>query len=199
MTVFNQKTRYTRDRLSSIFPDMSEEEFEELKQDILANGQREPIVVKGNSILDGWHRFRATRAVGLEPWMEEYDPDFDGEDPRAFVFSKNLHRRQLSGEDRARMVAEALGYEKSGAGRKASGRASIADIAREAKVSTKTVARALEGKKGDKEKPAPTLEGLEKRKRMLEGQLKNVNQQIAELQSTAKSSPKAGAVKRRAR
>ena len=41
------------------FPMMDKKRFEELKADMLANGQHEPITVCGGKILDGRNRYKA--------------------------------------------------------------------------------------------------------------------------------------------
>ncbi len=44
---------------AGLIPAMSDDEFQSLKADIQAHGQRERIVVHENKILDGRHRHRA--------------------------------------------------------------------------------------------------------------------------------------------
>lgn len=76
---------------------MSDEEYEILSKDIATNGQLEPITLFEGVILDGWHRFQACAELNIEPKYKEYD----GNDPVAFVLSKNLHRRHLNASQRA--------------------------------------------------------------------------------------------------
>ena len=76
---------------------MSEEEFAELKVDIAGNGLRYPIVMLGDAVLDGRHRLRACKELGVVPRFEQ----FAGGDPVAFVLSANLKRRHLNGSQRA--------------------------------------------------------------------------------------------------
>ena len=83
--------------LSGLFPPMSETEFSALKNDIQANGQREPIWLLDDKVIDGKHRLRACEELGIEPAHREYC----GSDPIAFVVSMNLHRRQLEHGQRA--------------------------------------------------------------------------------------------------
>lgn len=89
--------------LCELFPAMATGELEELAADILENGQREPIILLGDAVLDGRNRYLACCMEGIEPRFEQ----FDGGDPLAFVLSKNLCRRHLDASQRA-MVASRL-------------------------------------------------------------------------------------------
>ena len=92
------------DPLATIFPPMSEVEFGRLKADIAARGQLEPIWTHRGRVVDGRHRLRACRELGLEPVVREYDGDGT---VLGFVIAKNLHRRHLSANQRA-LVATKL-------------------------------------------------------------------------------------------
>jgi protein gp37 len=84
-----------------MFPEMPEDEFALLKEDISGSGQLEPIVVFGGKILDGRHRFRACMELEIEPWFKEYDgPD----SPLDYVWSANIRRRHLSPSQLAMVV-----------------------------------------------------------------------------------------------
>lgn len=86
---------------AEIFPLMSGEEFDSLAADIQKHGLREPIVLFEGKVLDGRNRLRACQQLGVEPAFVEWA---NGEDPRTYVVSKNLHRRHLSESQRA-MIA----------------------------------------------------------------------------------------------
>lgn len=73
-----------------------------LRDDIKANGLREPITTYDEQILDGRHRFRACEMANVEPRFEELPA---GVNPFGFVISKNLHRRQLTTAQRAIVAA----------------------------------------------------------------------------------------------
>jgi len=84
---------------ANLFPTMGDSEFEKLKQDILVNGVRQPIVMYQGLILDGRHRFAAcTDLLKTCPQVQ-----FEGDDAAAlaFVISTNLHRRHLDESQRA--------------------------------------------------------------------------------------------------
>lgn len=92
--------------LAELIPTMTDEEFVELRKDIESNGYREdePLILFEGKILDGRHRDRVCRELQIEPPIQ----DFSGDDPTAYVISKNLHRRHLSRSQIAMTAAEAL-------------------------------------------------------------------------------------------
>lgn len=132
---------YTQHPLSAAFPAMSEADYRSLVEDIRAHGQREPAVAIGSQILDGWHRVSACNEIGTTPDIEQYE----GNDLREFVLSKNLHRRQLDASQRASAVVAVANWKPHGDQRSAPGadRAkSASDLAKEAHVSPRTIEQA---------------------------------------------------------
>ncbi len=93
-------------------PNMSDAEYHQLKDDIRANGLREPIVLYEGLILDGRHRCQACLELGIEPRFRHHD----GSDPVAFVVSMNLCRRHLGTAQRA-LIAASLANIKHGGDR----------------------------------------------------------------------------------
>lgn len=90
----------------------SDDAIQEMADDIMANGLRQPIVIDDHDeILDGRHRAAACVMAGVQPVYES----FVGTDSEklAFVLSLNLHRRHLDTAQRA-MVAERLANLKQG-------------------------------------------------------------------------------------
>jgi N6-adenosine-specific RNA methylase IME4 len=98
---------------ADLFPLLEGEALSALAADIAAHGQREPITLLGDAILDGRNRYRACEISGVEPRFR----DFPGGDPLAFVLSANLTRRHLNESQRA-MIAARLETVKRGAPRK---------------------------------------------------------------------------------
>lgn len=88
--------------LAELFPILKDQEFEDLVADIQTNGLLSPITKDGDEILDGRNRYLACEEAGVAPTYKDYD----GDDPLAFVISKNLHRRHLSESQRALVAAE---------------------------------------------------------------------------------------------
>lgn len=100
----------TQHPLSAAFPAMDDADYQALKDDIEYHGQREPIIVFDGMVLDGWHRYRACLDLGIEPTQF----GFGGDDPVAFVKSQNLHRRHLTGSQRAAAVVACLEWRAPG-------------------------------------------------------------------------------------
>ncbi|WP_261541656.1 ParB/RepB/Spo0J family partition protein [Burkholderia multivorans] len=95
--------------LCTLFPRLEGAEFEALKADVAANGQREPIVVHDGLILDGGNRYRACVELGIEPRTVP----FSGGNLVSFVLSANLHRRHLTPGQQAAIVASAQDWAKA--------------------------------------------------------------------------------------
>jgi hypothetical protein len=137
------KQRFDIHPAATLFPMMSDSEYEGLKQDIAENGQRESIVVWCNQIIDGRNRLRAMEELGRQPDIAELDED---QDPWKYVISHNLHRRHLTTSQRA-MVASKLANMRQGDG--GPGRSKVSndtiamdDAAKQLNVGRATVARA---------------------------------------------------------
>jgi len=78
------------------WPMMDDQRYEELRADIQANGQREPITLCDGMILDGRNRYRACVDLDIEPLTRDYVGD-----PWAFAWSLNGARRDLEATVRA--------------------------------------------------------------------------------------------------
>ena len=81
-----------------LFPDMSDAEYATLEQSIREVGQQERISVWRGQIVDGRHRLRACRAIGVTPKFEHLPDDTD---VLQFVMWKNFVRRHLTTGDKA--------------------------------------------------------------------------------------------------
>lgn len=88
--------------LADCFPLIEGEEFEELKQSILAHGLIYPITMLDGMILDGRNRKHACQELGL-PCKEVL---YIGDDAAAFVWDANAVRRQLTTGQRAIAAAK---------------------------------------------------------------------------------------------
>lgn len=130
--------------LSAAFPAMPESEIEALAEDIEKGGQRDPGILFEGMVLDGWHRFLACQRLGIQFRTAE----FDGDDPVAFVLSKNLHRRHLTASQRAAAVVAATNWRPLGAnqhgkeGRNPVPTLTEKDMARMAEVTDRTIRQA---------------------------------------------------------
>jgi hypothetical protein len=92
-------------KVAELFPLMEGEAYDLLKADIAAHGQREPIWTLDGKIIDGRNRYRACKALGIEPKAQEWDGNGSLVE---FVVSLNLHRRHLDSGQRAAVAVEML-------------------------------------------------------------------------------------------
>lgn len=137
------KQQYDIHPAATIFPMMTDDEYEGLKQDISENGQREDIVVWCGKLIDGRNRLRACEELGRTPDIAELDED---QDPWKYVISHNLHRRHLTTSQRASVAAK-MAKLKHGGDRKSDEIksqicASITDAATQLNVSPRSVTNA---------------------------------------------------------
>lgn len=96
---------YKRHPLSAAFPDIPDDEFEELVEDIAAHDLKHKIVLYQGQVLDGWHRYRGcVEAIKRGAKVSIRLDTYSGSDPVGLVKSENLMRRHLSGSQRANAV-----------------------------------------------------------------------------------------------
>ena len=104
MTALNEQTEerignYRVHPVASMFPLLAGEPYEELRVSIEEVGQLHPIIVMGDTLLDGRNRLRVCLEVGIEPRIEEYRGPLPAVD---YIQVSNIDRRHLS--DDARVV-----------------------------------------------------------------------------------------------
>lgn len=87
--------------ISEESPDMPDEEFNELVEDIRQNGQLIPIWKMGDEIIDGRKRFQACGVLGIEP----ITVDVADRDPEKLSHSLNVLRTHYTGSQRAMFAA----------------------------------------------------------------------------------------------
>ena len=97
---------------AALLPKISPDDYEALKASIKNDGLHYPIVVnKEDVILDGHHRYRACKELGIEPRFEVKEfPNALLE--KKFVIESNLRRRHLNKFQRAKLVLPLLEIEK---------------------------------------------------------------------------------------
>lgn len=82
-------------------PKLDEDEYAALRDSIAAHGQIVPVLAdSAGNIVDGRHRVRACRELGLEPRIEYLAADTSSDEIKSLALIVNLARRQLT--DRAR-------------------------------------------------------------------------------------------------
>lgn len=93
--------------ISKIFPEMPPAEFRALVDDIRANGQCQTIMLYKGMILDGNHRYRACKELGIKPRTQAWH----GQGlPVDYVVSLNLKRRHLTAGQRAAAASAAMPF-----------------------------------------------------------------------------------------
>jgi len=92
---------------------MEDADYQALKLDILAHGQRVPITILNGAVLDGRNRLKACDELGITPELEFITEGVVG-DPQSWVLSTNLHRRHLSESQRALIAATIAGLPQGG-------------------------------------------------------------------------------------
>jgi ParB-like chromosome segregation protein Spo0J len=96
-----------------LLPNMSDEEFAELKVSIQAEGQHYPIVANENlEVLDGHHRFKACTELGIDPDFEVRKFE-DKLSEKKFVIEANLRRRHLNKFQLVELAVPLLEIEKA--------------------------------------------------------------------------------------
>ena len=100
------KFEYPQHEYGKLMPEMSTEQYTDLKNDIAQNGIKDKIIMFEGSILEGWHRYKATCELGSP--FKGFD-HFRGTKSQALslVVSKNLMRRHMTTDQRAMVLASA--------------------------------------------------------------------------------------------
>jgi len=92
-----------------VLPELDAEEYRALKEDIRENGIIVPITVDGDGqIIDGHHRFKAARELGIEnPPMQVRD-DLDGDAKRSLAWRLNMQRRHVDGSTKKDLIRDRI-------------------------------------------------------------------------------------------
>ena len=141
-----------RHELSSVFGDMAEDDFENLKKSVEADGFMDPLIrVLDGKVLDGWHRYQAALSLNLVrklmfmPWDDEKDGG-----AIAFVSARNLERRHLTPSQRAQIVVflnERFGWGGDRSKTPNDALKTKSDLAADANVGVSTIDRAVKVEK----------------------------------------------------
>jgi N6-adenosine-specific RNA methylase IME4/ParB-like chromosome segregation protein Spo0J len=97
---------------AGLFDLLSKREIADLSEDIAAHGQREPVMIHRNMILDGRNRYRACLLKGLPVLCEQFPGTND--EALDYVISLNVYRRHLSPSQRALAMADYEEYRHGG-------------------------------------------------------------------------------------
>lgn len=90
--------------VATLFPRMTDEDYNGLVADIRLNGLLEPILTDDGKVVDGRHRQLACFDAGIDPRYEECETG----DLVGFVVSKNLKRRHLDESQRIAMAGKLM-------------------------------------------------------------------------------------------
>ena len=191
---------YVRHPASAVWPDLTDDEFTTLRDNIRDQGQDHPILItEDNCVIDGWHRLRACADLDLP--VDRIVCQFSEEEIASKVIGAHAGRRHMTKIDLARLTIatmKACGMEHAQSGdRRDPEQGSQVDspapdaitretVAREANVSESTAMRAIrEDKRASGQLPPrddlrtdlpPHLEGKEAPK---PGKVEKLEDQIA--------------------
>ncbi len=70
-------SQYRAHPAGAVFPVVSGREFDELVEDVRVNGLLEPVVVRGDELIDGRNWVRACAAAGVVPEVRELERGTD--------------------------------------------------------------------------------------------------------------------------
>lgn len=91
-------SQYQQHQLSAAWPAMSDSDFQALQDSIMNIGVQMPIVIFEGQVIDGWNRYRAATALGMDCPTTPFDESID---PVEFVKAMNDARRHITGSQRA--------------------------------------------------------------------------------------------------
>lgn len=90
-----------------LFPDMGAAEYEEMKADIQSRGVMVPVEYdEAGNILDGHHRIKACKELGITEWPSVVRLGISERDKRNHIRKLNLARRHLTGEQRDKVLLD---------------------------------------------------------------------------------------------
>ena len=141
-----------RHELSSVFGDMPEVDFENLKKSVEADGFMDSLIrVLDGKVLDGWHRYQAALSLNLvrKLMFMNWDEEQEGK-AIAFVSARNLERRHLSASQRGQIVVflnERFGWGGDRSKTPDDALKTKTDLAAEANVGISTIDRAVKVEK----------------------------------------------------
>ena len=90
---------------------MSDSDFQALQDSIMNIGVQMPIVIFEGQVIDGWNRYRAATALGMDCPTTPFDESID---PVEFVKAMNDARRHITGSQRAIAIVAIHGWKPVG-------------------------------------------------------------------------------------
>ena len=93
------------EELQNLIPASTNEEYEQLKENIKNEGLREPIITWNNTIIDGHHRYRICNELNIEyKTIEKQFNDLD--EVRTWMITNQFGRRNINSYQRAVLALE---------------------------------------------------------------------------------------------
>ena len=140
-------SQYQQHQLSAAWPAMSDSDFQALQDRIMNIGVQMPIVIFEGQVIDGWNRYRAATALGMDCPTTPFDESID---PVEFVKAMNDARRHITGSQRAIAIVAIHGWKPVGRPQnnvEATSTLTQEAMAAEAGVSKKTIQQAQAAQK----------------------------------------------------
>jgi len=92
--------------IANIYPDITGQDWDDLVKSIKKYGVLNPILVRGNEILDGRHRFKAAKLVGCASILCEEYQGTDEELPSIIAALNHDRRHYIDTSGGARLAAK---------------------------------------------------------------------------------------------
>jgi ParB-like chromosome segregation protein Spo0J len=140
--------------VASMFPLLEGEEFEKFRDSIKSQGQQQPIIVQGDTLIDGRNRLRACLELELDPIVEEYRSTLPA---GRYILVSNIRRRHLLADQRISISSKAIRW--------------IAAEAAERRKHAGKSADGVAGGRGRKNLTPKSGQGLERHERSTAGQI----------------------------
>jgi len=92
-----------------VMPELDAEEYRALKADIEENGIIVPITVDGSGhIIDGHHRYKAARELGIDDPPIQVRDDLDDDAKRSLAWRLNMQRRHVDGRTKKDLIRDRI-------------------------------------------------------------------------------------------
>lgn len=147
-----ESDEYVPSEIANGIPEMPDDEYQRLKEDIRLHGQTEPIRVRGHDIIDGRSRYRACKELNLP--VKTVQVEGADEELHLLSLSLNFHRRHLTKGQKAALIVKMTpdcprGRPKKSAA--AAGLSSRKNLAKKHQVGPRLMEKAVQVRRGDPE------------------------------------------------
>ena len=98
--------KYNVHPIAAMFPLLGKKEHADLVASIKAQGVTVPIIMDGDTLIDGRNRMAACEELGIKPPVEAFDKKKHGADVPGYIIAQNINRRHLTEDQRVTLVAK---------------------------------------------------------------------------------------------